>query len=68
MKLLNVTEITAENEGLDYNEIDSIRSTYIYKIAQKFEPENDVEVHLNAATVLTELADYKAVFYELITK
>lgn len=32
VKLLNVSEIISEGEGFDYHEIDTIRSTYIYKI------------------------------------
>lgn len=59
---MNVSEIISESEGFEYEEIDSIRSSFIYKIAQKFGVNGDLEIHLNAMSVLTELADFKAVY------
>jgi hypothetical protein len=32
VKLLNVSEVISEGEGFEYEEIDSIRSSFVYKI------------------------------------
>lgn len=66
IRILNVTENVFE-EGFEGN-IETIRQSFIYKIAQKLDPEYGLEDHLNAQQILSELADYKPVYQELVSQ
>jgi hypothetical protein len=62
--LLNVTENVFE-DGFDIVNVDSIRQSFIFKIVERLDPKFEMEDHLNAQTLLSELVDYKPVYTEL---
>jgi len=55
--------------GINYSEVNTIRSSYIYKILEKFSPtaNGGMEDHMNACTILSELADYKPLYLEMLS-
>lgn len=69
-RLLNVSESIANGEdesGSSSETTDAIRQSYVHKIVQRLvDPnETDIEVHLNAVQLLTELVFIKPVYQEL---
>ena len=65
VRILNFTDNVFE-ESFEGN-IESIRQSFIYKILQRLDPQYGLEDHLNAQQILSELADYKPVYQELVS-
>lgn len=68
IRLLNTSEsVFFDQEGLSAEDINSIRASYIFKITQKLGESYGLEDHLNAIQILSELADNKVLFTEMVS-
>ena len=57
IRILNISDNLFEETLL--GEVENIRKSFIHKIVQKFDPKYTFEDHLNAASLLSELVEYK---------
>jgi hypothetical protein len=70
IRLLNTQEnLFFEDCGVGYAEVNSIRQSYVYKIIQKLSPAapGGIEDHMNACSVLSDIADYKILYMEMLS-
>lgn len=65
IRILNISDNLFDDHYL--SSVESIRKSFIHKIVLKFDPKYTVEDHLNAASLLSELVEYKQVYLELVS-
>ena len=66
IRILNVSETIFEDHLM--GAINSIRQSFVHKIVKRMGPDYDVEDHINAASLLGELVEYKLVYTELVNQ
>ena len=66
IRILNISDNLFEDHIL--SAVESIRKSFIHKIVLKFDPKFTVEDHMNAASLLSELVEYKQVYLELVSQ
>ena len=71
IRLLNTSEnlFSGDDTQLDFTEIDSIKNSFIIKIVDKLDgDESKLEEQLNSCSILSELAETKSLFNEMISR
>jgi len=68
IRLLNTQENLFNENSIAYSEVNSIRTSYVHKLIQKFNnEEKGLEEHMNVCQILCEIADYKVLYTEMLS-
>ena len=57
IRILNISDNLFDDHLL--SAVESIRKSFIHKIVQRFDPKYSIEDHMNSASLLSELVEYK---------